>query len=379
MSSEQGSRRDRFSGPLPPPLPSEAQGVTPGVPLPHYPPPVTAFPLTAQQLADLTGATLEAEGDAPPVTGLETLEHARPGDLTFIGEGRYASGWADSDAQAALVSHGIDHDALHPIGHRYLLRVPNADLAMAAVLEAVAPNDPPPNEGTDPTATIGAGSRIAPTATVGAHAVLGTGCVLHPGAHVYPHARLGDGCVLWPGAVVREHCTLGHRCTLHSHAVLGTDGFGYRPDATTTPPRIVKVPHLGHVTLGDDVELGAGCTIDRGKFSDTTVGHGCKFDNQVVIGHNCRIGNGVMISGNTGVAGSTTIGDYALIGGMASIGDHLHVGAGAKLAGCAQLMHDVPPGEAWAGIPAQPAKQFMRQVAATQKLPDLLKRLRKFM
>ena len=348
-----------------------------------YPPAVTAFPLTADQLLDLTGGTLDAApGVTPaPVQGVDTLADARQGDLTFIGEGRYAVAWTRAEALAVLVSRDVE--GVVPIGPRYVVRVDNADLAMAAVLDAVAPGDPEPNavdgQAVHPSARLGKGVRVAAGATIGAGAVLGEGCVLHPNAHVYANATLGAGCVLWPGAVVREGCTLGERCTLHSNAVVGTDGFGYRPDPSTTPPRIVKVPHLGHVTLGDDVELGAGCTIDRGKFRDTTVGDGCKFDNQVVIGHNCRIGRGVMISGNTGVAGSTRIDDYALVGGMASLGDHLHIGAGARLAGCAQLMHDVPAGEAWAGVPAQPAKQFMRQVAATQKLPDLLRKLRKVM
>ena len=359
--------------------------------------PRPAAKLTLQALSELTGGEIRPQPNAPvPLHGLNTLDAAAPGELSFIGEARYAEAWAGSGATAALIDRRILGDLPDDFNRdstdRFLVVVDNADLAMAEVLERFAVADPGPTglEGaahgateTHPTAVVedgakvGRGCRIGPGCTVAAGAVLGDGCILYANVHVYPGARLGDGCVLWPGVVIRENCRLGNRCQLHANVAIGTDGFGYRPDTSTTPPTIRKVPHLSHVEIGDDVELGAGCTIDRGKFDPTTVGHGCKFDNQVVIGHNCRIGSGVMISGNAGVAGSTTLGDFVLIGGMASIGDHLTIGAGAKLAGGIQLMHDVPAGESWAGIPGQPVKQFMRQVVATQKLPDLLRKLKK--
>jgi UDP-3-O-[3-hydroxymyristoyl] glucosamine N-acyltransferase len=177
--------------------------------------------------------------------------------------------------------------------------------------------------------------------------------------------------------VIRERCRLGARCLLHANAVVGTDGFGYRPQRTAAGVTLVKMPHLGHVELGDDCELGACCTIDRGKLAPTTLGHGCKLDNHVQIGHNCRLGNLVVIAGCSALAGSVTVGDGTMIGGQVAIKEHLTIGRGVQLAGGAQLMHHIPDGEVWAGSPAQPIRQTLREIAAIQRLPDFMRAARK--
>jgi len=207
-------------------------------------------------------------------------------------------------------------------------------------------------------------------------AQVGAGAVLHAHVTALDDATIGEGSVLWPGVVVRERCVVGRRCVLEPHAVLGADGFGYRADTTGPAPRIVKVPHLGHVVLGDEVELGAGTTIDRGKFGATTVGDGTKIDNQCQIGHNCRIGRMVMISGCTAVAGSVDIGDGVLIGGGSRFKDHLTVGAGARIAGASTINDNVPPGARWAGYPAKDARTTFREFAAVRQLPALVKKVR---
>ncbi|MEM9296567.1 MAG: UDP-3-O-(3-hydroxymyristoyl)glucosamine N-acyltransferase, partial [Planctomycetota bacterium] len=217
------------------------------------------------------------------------------------------------------------------------------------------------------------GVAIGPGVYIGPHAQLGDGCVLHAGAVVMDDVVLGPGCVLWPHAVVRERCTLGARCILHPGAVIGADGFGYRPEKGPDGVRIRKVPQIGVVTLGDDVEIGANSGVDRAKFDATVVGEGSKIDNLVQIGHNCRIGNHVVIAGCCGIGGSCVIGDYAMLGGMVMMRDHVSVGVGAKIAGGAAVIEDVPPGESWGGYPAGPMKQKIKEELAVRRLPDLLK------
>ncbi len=341
---------------------------------------------TADQLAQQTRGDVRGNGSAE-VSALATLEHAGPGDLTFIGDPAYADRWAHCHATAALVSRAIADDAtLAPRDGQALIVVDNADLAMAAVLEDFAVPDPRPGVGVHSTAvvhetaTLGRDVAIGPHCVVGPNVTIGDRCALHAGCHVYDHAVLGDDCVLWPGVVVRERCTLGKRCVLHSHVVIGTDGFGYRPDTNADgQPTIRKVPHLGHVELGNDCELGACACVDKGKFTPTMLGHGCKLDNHVQIGHNCRLGNMVIISGCTAIAGSCTVGDGVMIGGQAAIADHLTIGAGAQLAGGIQLMNDVPPGERWAGSPGKPMSIVAREKVAIAKLPEVMRQVKKMM
>ncbi|MEM1444875.1 MAG: UDP-3-O-(3-hydroxymyristoyl)glucosamine N-acyltransferase [Planctomycetota bacterium] len=348
---------------------------------------------TAQEIADLIGAELRGDGSLT-IDRLDTLEAADAGTLTFIGEPKFASHWHDSKAAAAIVTQAIvDEAQLEPGDGRALLLVDNADLAMARVLDDRAVPDPVPQvePGTvhasaivHPDAKLGENVTIGAGATVGAHATLGDGCVLHANAHVYDHATLGPGCVLWPGSLVRERCVLGARVILHTNAVVGTDGFGYRPDADELPdgsrrPTIRKVPHLGNVVIGDECELGACCCVDKGKFGPTTLGRACKLDNHVQIGHNCTLGDCVVISGCTAIAGSCTVGHGVLIGGQGAIADHLTIGDGAQLAGGIQLMHNVPPGARYAGSPGRPMTTVARELTALSRLPEAMRQLKKMM
>jgi UDP-3-O-[3-hydroxymyristoyl] glucosamine N-acyltransferase len=335
---------------------------------------------TAQSIAEHVGGRLIGPGDLR-ITGLAEVARAAPGDLTFIGTKAYAEAWPASDASAALVSEDL---APEPIDGKALIVVQQPDLAMAAVLELFAPPPERPAPGIhpaaviDPDATLGQGVSIGAHAYVGPHARIGDRCVLHHRATVMHHATLGDGCELFAGAVVGSRCTLGDRVILHANAVIGTDGFGYRPgDPAAGQPPIVKIPHLGGVRLGNDVEIGAATCIDRGKFDDTTVGDHTKIDNLVQIGHNCHIGQAVIIAGCCGISGSVTIGDGSVLGGGARIKDHITIGRQIKLAGTASVMDNIPDGETWAGEPAKPLKVAAREELALRQLPDLLKQYRK--
>ena len=334
---------------------------------------------TTQAIAEMVGGELNGPGDVT-IHALAELDYAKPGELTFIGTAQYAKKWADSNASAALVGKAID---LEPGEGKALIRVDDADMAMATVLEAYAPPVPKPPRGVHPsalvaeTATIGDNCRIGPNCVIKPGVKIGKGVTLHANVVIYDDTVIGDGCELWSNAVVRERCTIGDRTVLHAGVVIGTDGFGYRVDTSTGSPQVVKIPQIGTVIIGSDCEIGANATIDRAKFDATVIGDHCKFDNLVQIGHNCRIGNMVVIAGCVGVAGSCTIGDGTLIGGKSMIKDHVHIGRGCQIAGGAAVINDMPDGEAWAGYPAGPTKTKFREEMAVRKLPDMMKKVSK--
>lgn len=332
---------------------------------------------TTQQVASLVNGRLEGPADLE-IGSLGDIDRAAEDALTFIGDAAHARRWSQSRARAALVKEDLQIEA---VPGRALIRVANVDLAMATMLERFAPPPVLPDPGIHPaasvheSATIGADVRIGPGAVVGREARLGDGSIVHANATVFDQAQLGEQCVIWSGAVIRERCTLGDRVILHANATLGSDGFGYRPDASGRG--LVKIPHLGAVALGNDVEIGAGSSVDRGKFEDTTIGHGTRIDNLVQIGHNCRIGQCVLIAGAAGIAGSVEIGDGVQIGGMVAIRDHLKIGERAILMGCSQVMHDVPAGELWGGSPAREISRAGRVYAAMERLPEIYKDVRR--
>ena len=335
---------------------------------------------TTASLTEAVGGELQGPGDVS-VHGVEAIDRADNQQVTFIGDAKHARQWIDSHAGAALVTRGIDIQTQDSQDPRPLIYVDNADLAMARVLELFAPPAVLPEPGVHDTAVVHEravvedGVRIGAHCYVGPDARLGARTVLHANVTVLDEARIGADSTLWPGTVIRERCTLGDRCICHPNVTIGADGFGYRP--APDGKGMVKIPQIGTVEIGDDVELGAGTCIDRGKFAATVLGDGCKLDNLVQIGHNCRLGRCVVIAGQTAVAGSVTIGDGAMLGGMVAIADHLTIGRGAQLAGCAQVMHDVPDGETWAGSPAQAMRDAAAQAALLRKLPELAKQVRK--
>lgn len=330
---------------------------------------------TPASIASLVAGRLVGDGDLA-LTGLAEIGEAVGGELTFVGESGYAPRWAVSKAAAALVTEGIE---LEPGDGRALIFVDSADLAMAKVLDSMAPPAARPSAGVHPSATVDPSAEIAndavigPACVIGPNVVVGSGTVLQAHVTLMDNAKVGRDCVLWPNVVIRERCEIGDRCVLEPGVVLGADGFGYRPDFSDGTPKIVKVPHLGNVVLGNDVELGANVTVDRGKFGPTTIGHGTKIDNQSQIGHNCKIGQMVMISGCCAMAGSVTVGDGSLIGGSVNIRDHVKIGSGCRIAGGAGISGDVPDGEEWLGYNASPAKDAIRELMAMRKLPRLLK------
>lgn len=356
----------------------------------------------ARVLAERVEGRLVGSPDVE-IGGVNTVEEAGPGDITFIADARYARSWESCAAGAAVVTDGLEpagyggvgrgehgggehepgeHEANGPGGTgRALIFVPDAELAMATVLGIFQPEEVQPDLGVSAgawvhdSAVIGADVRIAPQVTIDRGCRLGDGVVLHAGVHLYAHVTIGAGSILHGGCVVRQGCRLGRRIVLHQNVSIGADGFGYR--ASPEGSGLVKIPHIGDVRIEDDVEIGAGSCIDRAKFGTTLVGAGTKIDNLVQIGHNCRIGPAVVIAGATTVGGSTVVGEGALIAGGVTISDHTIIGKGARLGGCTSVKGTVPEGETWLGTPGRPIAHTLREWAAIRMLPRLIRRLPK--
>ena len=302
------------------------------------------------------------------ITAPEKLELANETEISFIGNKKYEKFWATSKACVAVVNEDI---SIEPEENRAFIKVKNADLAMSQVLTLFAP--PPPVFKTDihPTATIdetaqiGDGTKIGANCYVGPNVKIGESTILYPNVTILDESTIGKNTTLWPGAVVRERCHIGNDCIIHPNATIGADGFGFRPDPEKG---LVKIPQIGNVIIGNNVEIGANSSVDRGKFSSTILGDGCKIDNLVQIGHNSKLGMFCIMAGNSGLAGSVTLGNGVIIGGSASIKDHTTIGDGAIIGAGSGVAADVEAGKTMLGYPAIDAKDALRQWAILKRM-----------
>ncbi len=311
------------------------------------------------------------------ITGVEEVSKAKADQLTFIGGKKYAKMWDRSHAAAAIVDDSLD---IEPGEGRAFVRVGDADLALAAVLQLFEPEPPTCDAGihgsavVDPSAKIGKGAAIGPGCYIGPRVEIGANARLYPNVTVLDDSSIGTNTTIWSGTVIRERCRIGNDCILHPNVTIGADGFGYRPSPDGSG--LVKIPHIGTVWIGDKVEIGAGSCVDRGKFSATSIGDGTKIDNLVQIAHNCTLGRSCAVAGQAGMAGSASLKDGVLVGGGAKIVDHVTIGAGAKIGGGAGVIHDVAPGKTLLGVPADDHRQTLRLWAAQKHLPELVKRFK---
>ena len=299
------------------------------------------------------------------IKDIATLESAEAGDLSFLDNMAYLDAFTASEAGAAVVM--ARHAAKAPQGMALILSEqpyrtfaliaqgfyprtrPIAGLSDAAIVEA----------GT----VVGTNCQIEAGAVVAAGAELGARCIVGANATIGSNVVLGDDCFV--GANVSlSHCHVGDRVTLHPGVRIGQDGFGFAIDAAGH----VKVPQVGRVLIGEDCDIGANTTIDRGSMRDTVIGPGCWIDNLVQIGHNVEVGRGCIIAAMTGISGSTKVGNFVAIGGQVGLAGHLNIGDGVQIAAQSGIMTDVQPGVTLCGTPAVPIKEFFRQVATLRKL-----------
>lgn len=310
------------------------------------------------------------------ITGLATLDDARPDQISYLAAEKYTRRLQTTRAAAVIIERKVKLRQPPPTP---LLVVDDADLAVARVLELFAPPVPRPPTGIHPTAVIaesaqiGDNVRIGPHVVIGEHVRIGHGCILHAGVCIGDDVTLGDGCELFAHVVVRERITIGNRVIIHAGSVLGSDGFGYRWDGQ----RHQKIPQIGTVVIEDDVEIGSCVCIDRAKFATTRIGQGTKIDNLVQIGHNVQIGPHCIIVGQTGLAGSAVLGSGVVLGGQTAVRDHIHIGDGAAAAARSAIAEDIPPRTVVSGMPALPHRQSLREQAALRRLPELVTQLRR--
>lgn len=329
--------------------------------------------MKASEIASLVGGTLEGEQD-PDIEGVAPLDRAGPRQLAFLAHPRYAKYLPRAEAGAVLLARSLA-DAKGEGPARIL--VPDVHRALATVLPRLHPQ-PEERAGIDPTAVIGPDVVLGTDLTLGPYAVIGRGARIGDGVRIGAHAVIGEDCQLGDGVIVHPQVTLyrgvrvGARSILHSGVRLGVDGFGYvRIDG-----RQEKIPQVGGCEVGEDVEIGANSTVDRGSIGVTSIGDGVKMDNLVHVGHNVRIGDGSVIVAQVGIAGSTDIGRGVTLGGQAGLNGHIEIGDGATIAAQAGVFGDVPPGVVYSGYPARPHKEALRAQAALFRLPQVLKRIR---
>lgn len=315
---------------------------------------------STRRLAATIGGTLE--GEDRDAVALLPLGRVEPGGIVVPTDDASLRAVLEADGSDRLAAIVVAADASVPSPHPPLLRHPEPRLALARLSRELDP-EPLPPPGVAPSATVAAGATlgqevsIGPGAVVASGAHLADGCVVGAGAVVGRGCRLGPGTRLFPQVVLYPGVRIGARVRIHAGAVVGADGFGY----AAGPHGAEKVHHLGGVTIGDDVEIGANACIDRGTLSDTAIGDGTKLDNLCQVGHNVTIGRHCLIAGQTAIGGSTVIEDGVLIGGAASLSDHVRVGAGARIAGRAGVSKNVPAGQAWGGAPAVPMRDWARE------------------
>ena len=302
------------------------------------------------------------------ITAPEQLEMAKDTEISFIGNKKYEKLWEKSSACVAIVNEDI---AIEPGENRAFIKVKNADLAMSQILSLFAPptplfsNDIHPTAVVDLSAIIGKGTKIGAGSYIGPKVTLGDNVIIYPNVTILDDCSIGNKTVIWSGTVIRERSIIGSDCIFHPNATIGADGFGFRPDPEKG---LVKIPQIGNVIIGNNVEIGANSCVDRGKFSSTVLGDGCKIDNLVQIGHNCKLGRFCIMSGNSGLAGSVTLGDGVIIGGSASIKDHTTIGDGAIVGAGSGVTGDIPPGKVMLGYPAVEARDALKQWAILKRL-----------
>lgn len=330
---------------------------------------------TPGEIAIIVGAQRTAGHTSRPVTDIASLTTARAGDLSFLGNAKYKPQVPGSEASVLLLP--LDYTG-EPRPDQAYLFVENPSVALARICarieQALWPKPAPgihPSAVVDPTAQVDATAHIGPLCVVEAGARIGAGTVLQASVFVGHDARIGGGCFIMPGCVVAAACLLGERVRLQPGAVIGSDGFGYE----FVNGRHEKVPQIGTVAVGDDVEIGANSTLDRARFSRTEVGEGTKIDNLVQIAHNVVIGKHCILCAQVGISGSTTLGDYVILGGQAGVGGHLTIGKGAKAGGQTGILADLAPGAYVLGNPAIPVMLERRIALLSQRLPDLFKRV----
>ncbi|MGB9620372.1 MAG: UDP-3-O-(3-hydroxymyristoyl)glucosamine N-acyltransferase, partial [Armatimonadota bacterium] len=329
--------------------------------------------LTVAELARLVGGRVEGSTEAV-ISGVRSVEDAREGDVVLAENAHFFRKAAES--RAACVVTGPDVGEAVP--GKSVIRVADPAEALIRILEYFRPAEPLPPPGVAASAVVEEGARLGERVAVGANCFIGEGasigddCVLFPGVYIGAEVTIGPHSRIYPGVTIYPRCTIGSRVILHAGVVIGADGFGYRRGEKG----IVKIPQIGTVEIGDDVEIGANSTVDRAKFGATIIGSGSKIDNLVHIAHNVRIGRHCVIVALSGVAGSVEIGDNVTLAAQTGVKDNVRIGDGCVVAARSGVIGDVKKGSIVSGFPARDHAVEKRAQAMWVRLPELMERLR---
>lgn len=323
---------------------------------------------TLKKLAEIVGAVLIADSqhESTVFRQIATLDQAGPNDISFLANPKYHHQLSSTRAGAVIMSESI------PNARFAILLTPEPYLAMTRLL-TLFHKPGLPKSGIHPTAVVGddcivsENVRIAAHVTIGDGVTIGSGSTLFPGVVIGDRSSIGRDCVLHSNVSIYHGITLGDRVIIHANTVIGSDGFGYAREAS----RYVKIPQVGGVIVCDDVEIGAGCTIDRGSLGTTVIGARSKLDNLIQIAHNVQIGEDTIIVAQTGVSGSTRIGNRVTIAGQVGVGGHIEIGDDSTITAKCGVMKSVKPGTVLSGFPPAPHKEWLKNQGILSKAQDM--------
>lgn len=329
--------------------------------------------LTVAELAEKLGLAFEGDGSSP-IRGIAGIRDAVPGEITFVANPRYASDAAQTKASAVIVAKNW----ARPCSASAVIRADDPDKAFAQVAGLFAPPAVVPAPGVHATAVIAKDVQLGKDVSVGPYCVLEPGVkvgdrtILYAGCYLGHGVTVGSDTKLYPHVTVREYCRIGSRNIIHNGTVIGSDGFGYNVDKQGVR---TKVPQIGIVVLGDDVELGANVTVDRARFGETRIGNGVKIDNLVQIAHNVVIGDHSVIVAQVGIAGSSEIGAHVTLAAQSGVGGHIVIGDRSIVGARGGVIKDLPAGSFVSGFPARLHVKEMRIHAQIERLPQLKERV----
>ena len=329
------------------------------------------FPLNT--IADLIGAHIDDQAASLLVTGVAPIEYAASGEITFLSNKRYIRYLTNTEASAIILPEDFSGEC-RPVA----LKVSNPYEAFASVLVLFDPRRPNDiADGIHPTAVVGENVELGKNVSLGAHVVIGdnvkigAGTRIGAGTVIMSESQIGEECLIYPNVTLMDRTLIGNRVLLHSGVVLGSDGFGFAP----VDGKYQKIPQIGNVIIEDDVEIGAGTTVDRAVMGSTKIKRGSKIDNLVQVAHNDIIGEDTVIAAQAGFSGSLKVGNGCRIGGQAGFVGHIEIGDKASVGAQAGVTGNVKEGTVVSGYPARPHHESMRSLAALRKLPELMKRV----
>lgn len=325
---------------------------------------------TIRDIAEFINGELKGEG-AIKIKGVSGIDDAKEGEITFIDSPKFKEKVNETKASCIITSFNVEGT------NKPIIKCKNPSLALTKIIEKMFPCGIEHPKGIERSASIGKNVKLGKEVSIGANSVLGDNVTIGDGTIIYPlvyigsNANIGKNTLIYPNVTIREKVIVGNNVTVHGSAVIGADGFGFVKDGA----RFLKIPQMGIVEIQDDVEIGAGVTIDRARFGKTLIGRGTKIDNLVQIAHNVRIGENCIIIAQAGISGSVNIGNNVMLGGQVGITDHVDIGDSVMVAAKGGITKSVSPRTVMSGIPARPHNVMKKLVAHIDNLPKIAERL----